>query len=482
MQNYLVKYDVEKSSRHWRRLPLAGRYRRLPIFFQDQGDQRIYYSPGFVGVAKRNTINSFERSITSTEISPVGEIPALLLKHALQAMRKIEEFLSQPFVPVCLTLYLSNQCNLNCSYCFSDSQESKSEILDINHVETALKTVIQNCKNTNHPLMLVFHGGGEPTINIRLIDEIIALANQLSEIEGLDPFYYIATNGVLSIKNAQWLASHFHKIGLSCDGPDFIQDKQRPRLNRSGSSRFVERTAAIIRDSGSRFTVRVTLTPEYFLYQEEIADYICRILKPDEIHVEPLYDGGRARGSMNFTSSHISLFIEHYLKARHVAQEQGIPWLSSGSRPEEIHGPYCNTLRSVLNLIPGGIATACFKTSTSEDAFFKNLVVGCVDDTKNNSQFNIDQNHIRELNRNILASSIPTRCADCFNQYHCVQGCPDCCHLDEKGGPPENDFRCSFQKALATHIIFETIKKMSDQSRLDQDAIGGIVTSKDQTQ
>jgi sulfatase maturation enzyme AslB (radical SAM superfamily) len=476
MQNNFIDYDLEKSSRTWSRLPLDGKKGRLPVFFQEQQDKRIYYTPGFVAMAKRDETNSFEASLTSMTTAKYGEISSQLLKHASQTLRNVEESLSRPFLPVCLTIYPSNKCNLHCSYCFSDSQTNKSDTIEISHAKTALKKVAQNCKKLESPITIVFHGGGEPTLNLLLIDDILTLANQLSEEAGLTTFFYIATNGILSIKKAQWVANRFNMIGLSCDGPAFIQDKQRSRLDGSGSSVLIERTASIIKDSGKKFSVRVTLTPDSFLFQEEIADYICRILKPDEIHVEPVYDGGRAGNFSNFNSSHTSIFIEKYLKAQRIAREYGIPWLSSGSRPKEIHGPYCNVFRNVLNLLPGGTATACFKTSTSKETIDKKLVIGRTKSVNGNTQFDIDQNHILELRKNILASPIQNKCKDCFNQYHCVNECPNLCLLDNQVYSFENDFRCSFQKLLGTNVIFESLKKIIATERNNQDVIGGLVT------
>jgi sulfatase maturation enzyme AslB (radical SAM superfamily) len=477
MKNYMMQYDIEKSSHAWRQLPLHGEYQGLPIFFQDQGDRRIYYSPGFVVIVKNDKIRSFEASLTSAT-SQCGKFSSQLIRHAIRAVDELEDRLLRPFAPVCLTIYLSNQCNLNCSYCFADSRINKFDKVKMNHITTALNLVTRNCQESKKPVTLVFHGGGEPTINIHLIQSTISLTNQLSEQAGLSTFYYLATNGILSKQRAQWIAKHMNLIGLSCDGPSFIQDKQRPHPNGTGSSGLVERTASIFQDSGTRFSVRVTLTPESFIHQEEIADYICRILKPIEIHVEPLYLGGRAGPQMHLDSSYTSKFAEKYLRARQIAGEYGIPWLSSGSRPEEIHGPYCNVLKSVLNLIPGGIATACFKTSTIEEANNSGMSIGHAKRINSIGQFELDQNHIHELKNHIRTTPKWNMCKECFNQYHCAKSCPDQCIFDEKEYSTENDFRCAFQKILGTNAIFESLKKIMHLNQTDQDIVGGLATSR----
>jgi sulfatase maturation enzyme AslB (radical SAM superfamily) len=313
-----------------------------------------------------------------------------------------------------------------------------------------------------------------------LIKSIITLANQTAEKNELKPYYYLATNGVLSIKNAQWISKNFQKIGISCDGPGFIQDRQRPRQNHLGSSRYVEQTVSIIRDAGAQFAVRVTVTPDSLFYMEEIAEYICTVLKPDEIHIEPIYYGGRAQKINNylFSPSEAHNFLENYFNAQRIATKHGIPWLTSGSRLEDIHGPYCNTLRNVLNLIPGGCATACFKASTIEECISKDMVVGS--STKNmtgDDYFEINHNKVQKINKNILDSSNSTKCADCFNKYHCVRTCPDRCLLEKTENSDTSEFRCFFQKLLSTRIILESANHFMNEDFFKQDIIGGAVSS-----
>ncbi len=290
----MIEYNVETCSQKWRYFPVKEQGEDLPIFSQDHGDHRVYYSPGFAAMVRKEKVSDFEASLQALAPSDQPVISSLLIEHAITAVRKIKELLQKPFVPVCLTIYPSNQCNLHCSYCFANSGVERSDPVDLNHVQAALGVVAWNCKAMQKPLTLVVHGGGEPTTKMHLVQDIIACADQVAKHENLHRFYYLATNGMLSIKNAQWLAQHFDLVGLSCDGPDRIQDKQRSHLRGIRSSELVRRTASIFRDAGIRFCVRVTLTPASFLYQEEIADYICRTLRPSEIHVEPLYAGGRA--------------------------------------------------------------------------------------------------------------------------------------------------------------------------------------------
>ena len=129
--------------------------------------------------------------------------------------------------------------------------------------------------------------------------------------------------------------------------------------------------------------------------------------------------------------------------------------MTSGSRPDVIHGPYCNVFRHTLNLVPGGVATACFKVTDVAHVEAKGATIGALN--RETRRFEIDHARVRELRRRLAA--IPAKCATCFNRYHCVRECPDQCPLDEdtvSGSAPEPGFRCRMQKALAYAILRET--------------------------
>ena len=163
---------------------------------------------------------------------------------------------------------------------------------------------------------------------------------EVAKKTGVQEFRYIATNGVLSSEIAEFLALNFDCIGLSCDGPEDIQDTHRFYDKPAECSNLVRRTASILRQHAKRLLVRTTITSRTISRQEEIVDYIIRELRPHEIHIEPVY---RDKDDV-FTPD----------------DEHGVKVVFSGSRLEEIHGPYCNVFRNVLNLTPTQKATACF--------------------------------------------------------------------------------------------------------------------------
>jgi pyruvate-formate lyase-activating enzyme len=371
---------------------------------------------------------------------------------------------------------MSNECNLNCSYCYTDPSAQPANRLDLDVIAAAAKVVAEACREKAHPFYLVFHGGGEPTLHREQVENALVRVRAIAARYGVETFLYIATNGVLSEADAVWLAREFDLVGLSCDGPAEIHNVQRPRWDGSGSLHLVERAGRILREEGCRLHVRTTITRVSLAHQAEIAEFICQRFSPEEIHFEPVYLGGRTGPPAGLEARHASEFVTHFLAARSVARGYGIPLLSSGSRPGSLHGPFCHLFRNVINLVPGsgpgqasaGVATACFKLTSSDTVREKGACIGELD--RESGRFEIDAHRVQSLRRR-LDVALPA-CDGCFNFYHCARECPDYCPLDggsEQMPPIEPGFRCRVQKATASAILRETAARLWAEARSRRD-------------
>jgi sulfatase maturation enzyme AslB (radical SAM superfamily) len=437
-----------------------------PIFRSDQGEYLIYYAPGYLAVVDAQ----LERASANNNLSPPQNIKLIfaeLHQHAHVAAETWQAVASQPFTPLCLTLYLHNECNLHCAYCFADPSLKPAPRLSLAAVKSSARLVSSHCQAQDRPFTLVCHGGGEPTLHRQLLTEVLEIVTRLAANAQIPLMRYIATNGVISAAKAHWLAQNFDLIGLSCDGPPHIQNEQRPLQGGGSSSEHVKRTARVLHTAQTPFDVRTTVTSKTAHRQPEIADYICRELRPREIHVEPVYSGGRVKTNAEKTDA--TRFVDSFLEAKQVADRYGISWNMSGSRPEVIHGPYCNQFRHVVNVIPGGVATTCFKATRAATAQQAGLQIGAHNET--DGCFYMDMDAINDLAGKL--QPIPDFCQDCFNQYHCARGCPDHCPLDAVYDPGDS-FRCQINRQLTETYLQETAVSLWQKARLH----GGIAGQK----
>jgi sulfatase maturation enzyme AslB (radical SAM superfamily) len=445
---------------------------RFQIFRKDMPEEALFYAPGYLAIVDAEQAEKFEEELSGTEPSTWDAVVDLQ-QHAAAALQTWTGLRTRPYSPSCLTLYLNEQCNLNCIYCFASpgGQAHPAASLSLNAVQCAARLVAKNCQRAARPFTVVFHGGGEPALDLAEMDRLLTAIEKISREYHLPIFRYIATGGAIPPENVRWLAKHFDLIGLSCDGPADVQDRQRPLRNGKGSTALVERAAEIIHAEHKPLHVRATITYESVNRQEEIAEYICHLLHPQEIHVEPVYFGGRADEKSHLEPEQAQEFVDHFFNAKAVAQSYGISWLSSGSCPGEIHGPYCNVFRDVLNLIPGDGATACFKMTNTDSARSVNVLIGEYDQGRD--EYHLNASAIQQI-QTAMSRYLPD-CATCFNQFHCSGLCPDHCAVE--GKVPHSQTRCWVQALLAERMLEETAQSWCATRSRNNGVLSGKLAS-----
>ena len=454
-------------------------HRDLPIFRIDRADRSLIYTPGkFVSVDAEEADllqGAWENPAGPIRAPFIHEVSGWIEGHARDAAQARLLWLKEPFMPECLTVYLSNYCNLECLYCFAADRGDRTEargakelpVVNKTVVSAAARLVAKNCAAKGKKFVLVLHGGGEPTIHWGLVKGIVNLSRVIAQEYGIPWFGYIATNGIMPENRALWLGQHFDVVGLSCDGPPEIQDRQRCLHKGGKSSLFVGRTSRMIQDAGGHVEVRSTITPETIERQAEIVSYIYHKLGASTVRLEPAYCG-RNRSEHRFTKGDADRFVTHFLEAQDLATSLGCTLSFSGVRTDEIHGPYCDVLRNVLRLTPDGVATACFFSTGSHDPTGRQLQIGGLD--ASTGEFVLDMDRIDSFRRK--AGAIPGTCSECINSYSCTRACPDFCsalHHGWQNMTPHNnqrkeaaEFRCLVHQKMTLARILKSTKQHVD--------------------
>ena len=439
----------------------------LPIYYLPNLTLPVLYSPGTLAVVEQEhaeLIRQFWRTDPALPDDP-RILPQMqwLVDHAKRKVATRLLWLEEAYTPECLTVYLSNRCNLTCSYCYAAKERGEeafprdSPLIDMDCFTTAAELVSKNCRQKHKPFQLVLHGGGEPTLHWDLLQQMVNCSKAIASSYGLEWTGYIATNGVLPLERAQWLGANFQRVGLSCDGPPDIQNRQRPLGTHGASSDWVCQTAKAIRLHGAHLEIRATITEDTVDRQREIVLFLVHALGAKTIRFEPAY-GCDVQPDVPRNSPYPEYWAQQFWEAREAALALGAHLDFSGIRLDEIHGPYCNPLRQVLHLTPDGKATACFLCIDGNQPQNANRIIGqCDSDRK---QFILESRKIDALRKK--AASFSPACRACFAAFHCARSCPDVCILTPQppGDALKQSFRCRLNKAIGQRLIEEAATEL----------------------
>ncbi|HLO34257.1 MAG TPA: hypothetical protein VK249_34240, partial [Anaerolineales bacterium] len=129
----------------------------------------------------------------------------------------------------------------------------------------------------------------------------------------------------------------------------------------------------------------------------------------------------------------------------------------------EVHGPYCNIFRQVLQLVPGDVACACFKDTSQAQASEHGMAIGHFEGV-----MNLDYEEIRALGARFAR---PKACENCFLGYHCTYNCPNACLLR---GELETTILCQLLKRVFGRRLLELAGELS---RIPGPIAGTVVSS-----
>jgi len=153
-----------------------------------------------------------------------------------------------------LILFMTEQCNFRCTYCYEDFKLGKMTPAVIEGV----KKIIQKRINGIEVLNLSFFGG-EPLLNKTSIIEISNWSAQFCKTHEVKYISGITTNGYLLDKNTfeKLIQSDIIAFQITLDGEKQTHDKLRPTLK--GKSTFDTIYSNITRMANSNHSFRCTL-------------------------------------------------------------------------------------------------------------------------------------------------------------------------------------------------------------------------------
>jgi len=307
-----------------------------------------------------------------------------------------------------LTLFLTGDCNLRCSYCYASGGE-RPLWMDWDTARTAIEHCIKNCRGDE--FRLYFHGGGEPTLAFPMMKRCYNHAAELCDAKGIKLKVGCGTNGILNEEQINWMASVNMRVAISMDGPPDIQNNQRPLKNGGPSYPIVRRTIERFNALGMDYAVSCVFNKKCEGRMVEIIKHL-NSLGVKEVGISPSYACGRC-GATDVPD--VTNFMTEYKKCFDVAEKAGMNLSAILKNSLSLGNTGC---APSLIVTPDGYISSCYFVSNAKTPLSNIFMYGIV----KNSKVLINQKKLNYLKSRTISRI--SGCQNCFCKWNCAGNCP----------------------------------------------------------
>lgn len=353
--------------------------------------------------------------------------------------------------PTAVTLFLTTACNLRCTYCYASAGDTPLRNMSLDVAKKGINFVLNNAikKGENH-IDISYHGGGEPTVNWKVMTTSLIYGKEKAEEAGIKVRSAIATNGVLTDSQLDWIIDNLDGVSLSFDGLPEVQDAHRLMVNGKGSSERVLHTMRRFDESSFTYGIRLTVTHDLIAKLPASIEFLCSQFQPLRIQVEPAYQMGRWREA---PSAETEAFIDAYRKAQAIAKSYDREIIFSGARLGLLTNHFCGITQDSFCLSPDGNVSGCYEVFMEEadwaDTFFYGKPVLGVND------YVFDMNVLNDLR--LQAVQHRDFCQGCYAKWSCGGDCYHKALTVNGAGDFQGSDRCHIIREFTKDQILEKI-------------------------
>jgi uncharacterized protein len=320
--------------------------------------------------------------------------------------------------PYFLGLIPTRACNGACVYCDFIPAGKENENMEYLHVTTAIDWMVNRMVEANKNELDIHFFGGEPLIRPDIVSVAVHHARMLADIKGLEPHFEVSTNGLVPDRTTRFVMEHMHAVVLSLDGPEDIQDRQRPLPDGKGSFEQTVRFAEKVSFSNAALYLRTCISSENVDRMPEITEWFCRSFQPSLINFEnlkntPVSDQAGLRVPDPYH------FARQFSMALDIAERYGIEIINSSLSTDIPQHSSCPVGKDTLIVSPDGVINSCYLLPSRWEERGLDLSVGRIESGK----MLVDLEKIKQL-RDMVKNK--PRCSACFCRWTCAGGC----HVD----------------------------------------------------
>ncbi len=389
----------------------------IPISDADQETAYIVYRPllglAFVG---NQAMADLAKSLAKDPTRPVNDDVQPFLKEIgflgpdppLPQLPALGDF-----NPIGLTLLMTNQCQLRCTYCYAAAGDSPRQHLSLETGYAAIDYTYESLKRLNHlKFHISLHGGGEPTFPWIRMKALVAYAKE----KPIPTEFSLTSNGVWSRQQRQWIMAHIDSVGISMDGSPQTQDSQRPMASGKASSHWVMQTLRELEANHRPYGLRLTALPPFDRLVDDIR-FLCETTRCQRMQVE-LALNTRRGGDYQYELEAGLQFLQAFFAAQRLAEEYGRQLHCVGSEVGKITTVPCGSPFNTLIVTPQNNLVACFEVVNDSHPLAELATIGRITP----QGVEIDEGARLRLWQRIAERR--TSCRDCFCYWSCAGGLP----------------------------------------------------------
>jgi len=350
------------------------------------------------------------------------------------------------FNPKGLTLLMTNQCQLRCTYCYAAAGDSSPQHLSLETGYAAIDYTYENLKRQNNPKFHIsLHGGGEPTFAWKTMKALVAYAKE----KPIPTEISLTSNGVWSKQQTQWIMAYIDTVGISMDGSPQTQDTQRPMASGKGSSRWVMQTLRELEANHRPYRLRLTAMPPFDRLVEDVR-FLCENTYCQRMQVEAAFSTLRG-GGYQYKLEEGAQFLEAFFAAQRLADQYGRKLHCVGSEVDKITPVPCGSPFNSLIVTPQNNLVACFEVVNDSHPLAELLTIG---------RITPEGVEINEEARLRLRQKIVERrasCRDCFCYWTCAGGCLPRTYSPGPEGHLEHGVHCELRRTLLREMLLKQI-------------------------
>lgn len=359
--------------------------------------------------------------------------------------KDFKPIVEEGYFPTSVVFSVTSDCNLRCVYCYARAGLD-SYVITPKLAEDALDVIIRNAQQQGkNSIGIGFLGGGETMLEYSLVKHIVSYVK--SNWNGKASFSMVTNGTLLTPERAEYLTHHGFKFTVSLDGPQDVQDTQRPMVNGSGSFRACIKGIKNLKRLGcNAIAIRSTLTKNNIYLLKEMIDISRSLDVP--LKVEPMTPTGRGESSQDTITAEV--FIEEYTKAKKYADKIGVILKTTYDHDFTPRINFCSANGRSFCVLPSGQITSCSRVTRSDDFLAEQYIIGELV----GSSLRVDSDKVAFLKQ--LSPLNFSQCVDCFAKWYCAGGC-HATRLSNSGFMPED--HCTISKHFLFESFIEKIQK-----------------------